>query len=125
MLFNKATLVVEASKQVFARDEHVVGFVHGGNAPELAGFDAVEFAAVPTEAVQGIDGVEQIVAAVAAVHVTNHSVLPDKSLWVDSRVRESLTTRQQILRYYIIIIPQLCSNTRTIIKFFQQRIWGK
>ena len=74
MLFNKAALVVETCEQVFARDEHVVGFVHGGNAPELAGFDAVEFAAVPTEAVQGIDGVEQIVAAVAAVHVTNHSV---------------------------------------------------
>ena len=122
MVFNKAALVVETCEQVFARDEHVVGFVHGGNAPELAGFDAVEVAAVPTEAVQGIDGVEQIVAAVAAVHVTNHSVLPDKSLWVDSRVRESLTTRQQILRYYIIIIPQLCSTTRTITKFFQQRI---
>ena len=78
MLFNKAALVVEASKQVFARDEHVVGFVHGGNAPELAGFDAVEFAAVPTEAVQGIDGVEQIVAAVAAVHVAHalHSDSP-------------------------------------------------
>jgi hypothetical protein len=26
----------------------------------------------------GVDGVEQIVAAVAAVHVTDHSVLPDK-----------------------------------------------
>jgi hypothetical protein len=122
MLFNKATLVVETCKQVFARDEHVVGFVHGGNAPELSCFDAVEFAAVPTETVVGVDGVEQIVAAVAAVHVTDHSVLPDKSLWVDSRVRESLTTRQQLLRYYIIIIPQLCSNTRTIINFFQQRI---
>jgi len=124
MLFNKATLVVETCKQVFARDEHVVALVHGGNAPELPCFDAVEFAAVPAETVVGIDGVEQIVAAVAAVHVTDHSVLPDKSLWVDSRERESLTTRQQLLRYYIIIIPQLCSNTRTIINFFQQRIGG-
>jgi hypothetical protein len=36
MLFNKAALVVEASKQVFARDEHVVGFVHWGDAPLFA-----------------------------------------------------------------------------------------
>jgi hypothetical protein len=74
MLFNKAALVVETCKQVFARDEHVVGFVHGGNAPELSCFDAVEFAAVPAETVVSVDGVEQIVAAVAAVHVTDHSV---------------------------------------------------
>jgi hypothetical protein len=81
MLFNKATLVVETCKQVFARDEHVVGFVHGGNAPKLSCFDAVEFAAVPAETVVGVDGVEQIVAAVAAVHVTDHSVYL-KMLWL-------------------------------------------
>ena len=89
MLFNKAALVVETCEQVFARDEHVVGFVHGGNAPELAGFDAVEFAAVPTEAVEGVDGVHEVVAAVAAVHVAH-------ALHSDSPVSEKVIKQRLI-----------------------------
>lgn len=89
MLFNKATLVVETCKQVFARDEHVVGFVHGGNAPELAGFDAVEFAAVPAKAVECVDGVDEVVAAVAAVHVAH-------ALHSDSPVGEKIIKQRLI-----------------------------
>ena len=57
MLFNKATLVVEASKQVFARDEHVIALVQGCYAPCLSRFASGIFSAIPTKTVESIERV--------------------------------------------------------------------
>ena len=68
LLLDQAALVVKTCEQVSVCDEHVIALVHGCDAPAFSGFNAVEFAAVPTKAVESVDGVDEVVAAVAAVH---------------------------------------------------------
>ena len=60
MLFNKATLVVDTLRGFPCKvvcEEHRALFVGCEDTPALAGFDAVEFAAVPTKAIKRIEWV--------------------------------------------------------------------
>lgn len=66
------SLVVDSFKVVSVCTEKIITLVHRYDCPVPTCFDCVEFAAVCTETVQGIDGIGKVITAVAAVHPTFH-----------------------------------------------------